>query len=230
MPLIGRRQKRFKLNPPHVMRKRRYQDENLATATSATTPQPKRSRYGSTATPTAISPIEDSNSNTNQMKNLLHSMSEEVGPKFTSSFILSNIASILKLAFDDVEEAIATLVNDHLGLVYAPATGIAVTPGGNAAQQSTKSAMAPAPIAQETVVSVSYKPKILKLSPLNPNLPPLRGSHGRVNLLRFKSKLVETLKDCGTLEHQLFLLHKVLTEGELAGIGLGLGLLQNPDV
>ena len=38
------------------------------------------------------------------------------------------------------------------------------------------------------------------------------------------------LKDCGTLEHQLFLLHKVLTEGELAGIGLGLGLLQSPDL
>ena len=39
---------------------------------------------------------------------------------------------------------------------------------------------------------------------------------------------MNTLKDCGTLEHQLFLIHKVLTEGELAGIGLGLGLLQSP--
>ena len=82
------------------------------------------------------------------------------------------------MAFDDVEEAIATLVNDHLGLVYAPATAVAVTPGGNTAQQSTDSAMAPAPIAQETVVPVRYKPTIFKLSPLNPNLPPLRGSHG----------------------------------------------------
>ena len=105
-------------------------------------------------------------------------MSEEVGPDFTSSFILSNVAQILKMAFDDVEEAIATLVNDHLGLVYTPSTGVAVTPDGNTAQQSTKAAMAPAPIAQETVVPVKYKRKIFALSPLNPNLPPLRGSHG----------------------------------------------------
>ena len=67
------------------------------------------------------------------MKNLLNDMSEELGPDVTSSFILSNVAQILKLAFDDVEEAISTLVNDHLGLVYAPATSVAVIPGGNTA-------------------------------------------------------------------------------------------------
>ena len=90
--------------------------------------------------------------------------------------------------------------------------------------------MAPDPIAVGTVVPVRYNARIFDLSPLNPNLPPLQGSHGQVNLHRLKAKLVETLKECGSLEHQLFLLYKVLTEGELAGIGLGLGILQSPDV
>ena len=40
--------------------------------------------------------------------------------------------------------------------------------------------------------------------------------------------MIKTLKDSGTLEHQLVLVHKVLTEGELAGIGVGLGLLESP--
>ena len=164
------------------------------------------------------------------MKNLLRDMSEELGPDFTSSYILGNVAQLLKSAFDDVEGAISTLVNDHLGLVYAPAMAVAVTPGGNTAQQSTNSAMAPAPIAPDTLVPVRYNDRIFKLPLLNPNLPALQGSHGRVNLHRLKAKLVETLKECGSLDHQLFLLHKVLTEGELAGIGLGLGLLQSPDV
>ena len=185
------------------------------------------------STTTEVSPMGGNRNginDINELKILLSEMSEELGPDFTSSFILSNVAQILKLAFDDVEEAIATLVNEHLGLVYAPATAVAVTPAGNTAQQSTNSGLTPAPIAQETLVPVSYKPNIFKLSPLNPNLPPLRGSHGRVNLHRFKAKLVETLNECGTLEHQLYLLHKVLTQGELAGIGLGLGLLQSPYV
>ena len=68
-------------------------------------------------------------------------MSEELDPVFTSSFILSNVAQVLKLAFDDVEEAITTLVNDHVGLVCAPGTAVAVTPSGKTAKQSTNSAI-----------------------------------------------------------------------------------------
>ena len=154
---IGPRKKHYKVNPPNVSKKRLPNDENLVT-----TPQPKRSRYGSTAT-TAMKPIVDSTSNTidvNQMKNLLRDMSEELGQDFTSSFILSNVAQILKLAFDDLQEAISTLVNDHLGLVYVPATAVAVTPGVTTSQQSTKSTMAPASIAQETVVPVNSATRI----------------------------------------------------------------------
>ena len=118
------------------------------------------------------------------MENSLRDMSEELGPDYTSSFILANVAQLLKSAFDNVEEAIATLVNEHLGLVYAPATAGAVTPCDNTAQQSTNSVMTPAPIAQEAVVPVRYNGRIFDFSPRNPNLPPLQGSHGRVNLHR----------------------------------------------
>ena len=65
--------------------------------------------------------------------------------------------------------------------------------------------MAPAPIAQTAIVPVRYNLRIVELSPFNPNLPPLRGSHGRVKLHRLQVIIVKMLKDCGTLEHQLFL-------------------------
>ena len=218
MAQIGRIKKYSQGYPSYLSKKRGTNVENV----TATTPNSKRRRYQSTAaaTTTAITPVvldkTNNISDVNQMKKLLSDMSEELGGDVTSSFILSNVAQILKLAFVDAEEAISTLVNDHLGLVYAPATAGAVTPVGNTSQQSTKSAMAPASIAPETVFPVRYNPNIFELTPLNPNLPSLWGSHGRVNLHRFKAKLVEMLKDCGTVEHQLFLLHKVLTEGELA--------------
>ena len=174
---IGPNKKHYKKNPPYASKKRGYVDENL-------TPTPKaksRRTCVPTTTTTAVSPMEgtrNSSSDMNEMKSLLCHMSEELGPDFTSSFILSNVAQLLKSAFDNVEEAIATLVTDHLGLVYAPVTAGAVTPCDNTAQQSTNFAMAPAPIAQEGLVPVKYNPRIFNVSPLNPNLPPLQGSHG----------------------------------------------------
>ena len=123
MAQIGRIKKHSQANPPYASKKREYYDENWVTKT----PQPKSRRCGST---TATTPILDNTTNiidVNQMKNLLSDMSEELGPDVNSSFILSNIAQILKLAFDDVEEAISILANEHLGLVYAPATPLAVT-------------------------------------------------------------------------------------------------------
>ena len=97
MAQIGPIKKHSKVNPPYVMKKRVVNDENLVT-----TPNSKRSRYGSTAT-TAIKPIVASTRNTteevSQMKNLLRDMSEELGPDFTSSYILGNVAQLLKSAF-----------------------------------------------------------------------------------------------------------------------------------
>ena len=95
--------------------------------------------------------------------------------------------------------------------------------------EATTPAKAPSLVAPNSVIAVRYNPEIFRYSQYNPvNTPVLNGSNGWTHLWQSKKHLVNTLKDCGMLEHQLFLVHKVLTEGELAGIGLGLGLLESP--
>ena len=199
MARIGPIKKHSQANPPYE-RKRRINEENLATST----PPTKCRRFGLLATATIDSPHTVNNNDINSIKELLHGISDDLGQDTTASYILSNVAVLLKLVFGEDEsdlcEAIDTLMKEHLGLH----SNVSVTPVHGITNQPTPVAMAPAPIAKETVIAVPYNPRIFQLSPINPNLPALRGSHGRVNLHRLKTKLVETLKDCGTLEHQLY--------------------------
>ena len=50
---------------------------------------------------------------------------------------------------------------------------------------------------------------------------------GRTNMKRAQKRLLDALDTCGTLQHQMVVLHKVMTTGDRAGIGLGLGLLDS---
>ena len=224
---IGDRKKHAQAYPLYKKRGRPCHQKLLIT----TPPSKSRRCSSNTESSPALLYMSHKSNDVDDMKQLLQEMSADLGHETTASYVLSNVAVLLKLAFGDDEShlrlAIDTLLKDHPSL---HTNMVPVTPVNGNTNPATEVAMLPAPIAEETVVAVKYNPTIFHLSPLNPNLPPLEGSHGRVNLHHLKSKLVEALKECGTLEHQLFLLHKVLTDGELAGIGLGLGLLQSPDV
>ena len=226
---IGDRKKHAQAYPLYKKRGRPCHQKLLITPPSKS----RRCNSGS-GLPPALMYMSNTSNDVNDMKQLLQEMSVDLGHDTTASYVLSNVAALLKLAFGDDEDALClaidTLSKEHLGL-HSNMSPPPVTPVNGNTNQPTQVAMLSVPkIVEKTVVPVSYNPNIFQLSPLNSNLPPLRGSHGRVNLHRFKAKLVETLKECGSMEHQLFLLHKVLTQGELAGIGLGLGLLRSPDV
>ena len=170
---IGVIKKHTLANPPYTKRVRQC-DENMLTTT---TPPNKSRRCNSSGSSPAMGDMM--NSNVNDMKQLLQEMNANVGNDTTASYVLSNIAVLLKLVFGsdavDLSEAIDTLTEDHLGL---HTNMVHVTPVHGTTNQPMQAAMLPSPIAQETVVPVRYNKKIFKLSPLNPNLPPLQASHG----------------------------------------------------
>ena len=89
------------------------------------------------------------NSNANEMKQLLQEMNANVGNDTTASYVLSNIAVLLKLVFGedagDLSEVIDTLMKDHLGL---HSNMVHVTPVHATTYQPTQAAMLPSPIAQ----------------------------------------------------------------------------------
>ena len=106
----------------------------------------------------------------NAMKELLHDISDDIGKDTTASYILSNIAVLLKLVFgeeeEDLSKAIDTISKEHLGLH----TTVPATPLHGITNQPTQVAMLPSSISQEAVVPVRYNPRIFHLLPLNPNL------------------------------------------------------------
>ena len=79
--------------------------------------------------------------------------------------------------------------------------------------------------AKSTVTPVPYKPDIFQYSRLNPDIQVECDAAWKSTLQRCQKKLKTALDDCGSEQHQLYLVHRVLTRGIKRGIGLGLGLM-----
>ena len=81
-------------------------------------------------------------------------------------------------------------------------------------------------IAPKEVTPVIYRHGIYRYHRYNVKLL-MKERTGKTNLYRSIRKLEQALDYCGTLQHQMFVIHRVLTKGPRAGIGLGLGLLES---
>ena len=81
--------------------------------------------------------------------------------------------------------------------------------------------------AKTKVIPVTYKADIFKFNMYNPNVEVENEGTWKSTLQRCQRKLNEALDDCGTEQHQMYLIHRVLTRGKRAGIGLGLGLMNS---
>ena len=86
----------------------------------------------------------------------------------------------------------------------------------------------PLETAKKTVTPVAYKPDIFNCHKLNPAIPIEKPNTARGNKFECQRRLIQALDFCGSEEHQLFIVHRVLTRKARAGIGLGLGLMKDP--
>ncbi|MGL5936117.1 MAG: hypothetical protein ACRCZI_10920, partial [Cetobacterium sp.] len=81
--------------------------------------------------------------------------------------------------------------------------------------------------AKKDIVKVIYRPDIFKYHQFIPNQTVIKSTMD-TNMSRCRKKLREALDDCGSLQHQQFMIHNLLTKGDKAGIGLGLGMMKSP--
>jgi hypothetical protein len=81
--------------------------------------------------------------------------------------------------------------------------------------------------APKAVTPVSFKRDIFKYHKVGAAIEVPKETR-KSNLSRCKKKLLAALDFCGSEQHQMYMIHKVLTKGAKAGIGLGLGLLTSP--
>jgi hypothetical protein len=150
--------------------------------------------------------------------------------QLTPAKVASKLAKLLKIAFDkqsDIELAIELTVEElDLDEDYMPSDDdsdededvMAVTPMKTLLPKK----------APKTVIPVSYKRDIFRY---HRNVSPaieVPKETMKTNLRRCKKKITKALDYCGSEQHQMYMIHKVLAKGAKAGIGLGLGLLTSP--
>jgi hypothetical protein len=187
------------------------------------TPPPKRQRVlndttnttatAATAATAASSPNSTDNSNGNPNVDLLSLSPDELASK---------IAEVLE-HFCDNPEDMAHIMNLFQYEIEDWAPTNAVVGDG------TPGSTLPIKTAKKSVTPVTYNPNIFKFSIWNAEAPVTNEHTQKTNLGKLQRMLRSVLDQCGTDQHQMFLIHKVLTHKSKAGIGLGLGLLKEPD-
>ena len=201
----------MKTKHPIGTRKKHYQDKKRVNIDeNVVTPPTKCRRLNSNnSSEVALQGIGNrtpcSKNIVNDMNQLLLEMNAESGPIVTSVWLLSKAIEILQRVHGNrhaVRQSVVNLMNQHVAAEadYAPA----LAPFGT--------------------LPVLYDKDIFKRHPFNTAIPvPLET--GRTNMKRAQKRLLDALDTC--LQHQMFVLHKVITTGNKAGIGLGLGLLDS---
>ena len=97
---------------------------------------------------------------------------------------------------------------------------------GSAAPVTPARGSIPKKVAKD-LVPLQYDPNIFWFHKENVEQPVVLDTM-KTNLQRCKQKLLDALNYCGSLKHQAYMIHKVLTEGEQAPIGLALGIFEHP--
>ncbi|MGL5934522.1 MAG: hypothetical protein ACRCZI_02750, partial [Cetobacterium sp.] len=81
--------------------------------------------------------------------------------------------------------------------------------------------------AKPTVAPVTYKADIFQFNTYNPTIEVTNEATWKSTRYRCQKQLIEALDNCGSLQHQMYLIHRVLTRGNRAAIGAGLGLMES---
>ena len=210
-------------------------------STLFTTPKPNNRRTPlfdstnrkSSATTEEVTPFMKSR---RTMALLKSSLDEEL-PVAT---IAENIASIVRLLID--ESSISEFVNElseQLDLPPPTATEDPETndngtapPGTPAvANATTGAALTPTPArAKKDMTPVEWNPDIFNFDQHNPTIPVTNKHTIDSRLKRCKKGLVEAFRYCGSPQHIAFILRTVLCYAEFVGVGVLLGMIENPDL
>ena len=183
---------------------------------------------------------DHTSANVDNMKQWLEGMVEELGNEAAASVIAATFMDTLKSQGANVEFLALTAVAVDQSLTE-DLRKLEEEQDGNvpldedeeydevepefAADEPDEAAPAVA-IAPKEVTPVNYRRGIYRFNRYNANIR-VKERTGKTNLYRSIRKLEQALDYCGTLEHQMFVIHRVLTKGPRAGIGLGLGLLES---
>jgi hypothetical protein len=151
----------------------------------------------------------------------------------TPPLVASKLANLLKVAFDKEDDIKLTLelLEEELDLDedYMPSDDefysddddddddedLATTPMTRVLPKQ----------APKKVTPVNYKHDIFKYHKFIGGGVEVPKETMKTNLKRCKKQIIQALNYCGSEQHQMYMIHKVLTKGARAGIGMGLGVL-----
>ncbi|MGL5936767.1 MAG: hypothetical protein ACRCZI_14225, partial [Cetobacterium sp.] len=183
------------------------------------TPPPKRCRVLQDTTNTnspvaANSPTTPDNNNGTAISEALKALAEGLKKNPTTRYLMSELPSILELAYETPEDINSKLkfIMDEIAEWEPPEEEVKL----------------PFEAAKKDVTPVPYNPDIFKFKKDDPTSPVSCDNTAYCNKYQCTKRLKAALDFCGSEQHQLLLIHQVLTSEGREGIGMGLGLLKNP--
>jgi hypothetical protein len=189
------------------------------------TPLSKRRRILMDATNSTANTSESGTGNSNA--NNCDPISDILGPDKSDStvpFVASKIADLLEKVFDKAEDMTQVL---DIARAEVEDWTPAEDDGGDGTPVVGPTGL-PVKAAKKGVSPVTYNPDIFKSHKHNPAIP-VEPNTGSCNQYQCQKTVMAALDFCGSPEHQMFIVHRVLTQESRAGIGLGLGLLKDPN-
>ena len=208
----------MKVKHPIGPKKKHYQDKKRVIVHDenvVTPPNKSRKCNNNNSCSSVQSVLKDniktcSRPNTDFIQNLnelVMEMADDSGPMFTAILLLTKAVEVLHSVHDNreaVKELVINIIRQQVAVESQTAT----------------------PQSPPGTVPVVYDKDIFHYHQLTPGLRVCLET-AKSNRKRAKKRLRDALDSCGSLQHQMFLIHKVMSTGDKAGIGLGLGLLDS---
>ena len=201
------------------------------------TPVPKKSRTTltdstNTANNANANANEDSDNGNEEFSDFLKKLDQEFTAELKVEVVAAKVIELLEHVFGDNQEhleATVKLITDDLE-AWTPADADDEDDDGEDELflDVDEQVERPPPVkAPKTVKAVDYKSDIFWYHRLVPNKVVGKETM-KSNRKDCRNQLLKALDSCGSQQHQLFMIHRLLTRGTKAGIGLGLGLVTNP--